>query len=230
MGRRVTKMLAATGLIFCLSSSPVWAITDRTEAEPMTEAIYTPILNALGELETEETLPASSEEETSAEEILIDLITGSPLTPDGNGAVLDDLKDEDAQGKEFYTITTKSGAIYYLIIDKSRTSQNVYFLNAVDEADLADVLPQTEAVPTKSEPQTEAPMPTTAEQTQEASQKKDSTGISVLPMLSVAGVAGVGFWLYRKKKAEEKESVPEFYDDEDEEEENEQEEEKEESK
>lgn len=56
------------------------------------------------------------------------------LTPDGQGTVVDNA-DEEA-GKEFFTITTADDNIFYLIVDKQRDSENVYFLNAVTEEDL----------------------------------------------------------------------------------------------
>jgi len=57
------------------------------------------------------------------------------LTPDGQGTVLDDVSGEE--GKEFFTIKTPNENIFYLVIDKQRDSENVYFLNAVTESDLA---------------------------------------------------------------------------------------------
>lgn len=56
------------------------------------------------------------------------------LTPDGQGTVMDNVTEEN--GKEFFTITTPSENIFYLIIDKQRDSDNVYFLNTVTENDL----------------------------------------------------------------------------------------------
>lgn len=61
--------------------------------------------------------------------------TANPLTPDGQATVTDNATDED--GKEFYTFTTPEGNVFYLVIDRERDSENVYFLNAVTEADLA---------------------------------------------------------------------------------------------
>ena len=57
------------------------------------------------------------------------------FTPDGSASVLDEAQ-ETADDKEFYTITTEAGNVFYLIIDGKRDSQNVYFLNGVTEADL----------------------------------------------------------------------------------------------
>ena len=51
---------------------------------------------------------------------------------------MDNATDED--GKEFFTITTtppkKNENVFHLIIDRQRTEENVYLLNAVTEKDL----------------------------------------------------------------------------------------------
>jgi hypothetical protein len=64
-----------------------------------------------------------------------DASTPSAFTPEGTGSVLDAATDQD--GKEFYTITTEAGNIFYLVIDHQRADSGVYFLNAVTEDDLA---------------------------------------------------------------------------------------------
>ena len=58
----------------------------------------------------------------------------APFTPDGQATVVDNVTDED--GKEFYTFSTPDENVFYLVIDKQRDSDNVYFLNAVTEQDL----------------------------------------------------------------------------------------------
>lgn len=72
----------------------------------------------------------------------------NPFTPAGTGTVIDNATDED--GKEFYTIMTPSENVFYLIIDKQREQENVYFLNAVTEKDLlalAEKSEETEDLP-----------------------------------------------------------------------------------
>lgn len=66
-----------------------------------------------------------------------------PLTPDGQATVTDDATDED--GKEFYTFTTPNDNVFYLVIDKQRDSENVYFLNAVTEDDLMALAAQEDS-------------------------------------------------------------------------------------
>lgn len=57
-----------------------------------------------------------------------------PLTPNGQATVVDHATGED--GKEFFTITTANKNVFYLIVDRQREEENVYFLNAVTETDL----------------------------------------------------------------------------------------------
>lgn len=84
----------------------------------------------------------------------------NPFTPDGSATVADNASDE--QGKEFYTIMTPDENVFYLIIDKQRDSENVYFLNAVTESDLMalaqkDTDSQTVTPTAPSEPEPAAP-------------------------------------------------------------------------
>ena len=66
-----------------------------------------------------------------------------PLTPDGNLEIVDDIVQED---KQFITVTSRSGAEFYIVIDRSRDSDNVYFLNQVDDVDLFALLEEDSSV------------------------------------------------------------------------------------
>jgi len=75
-----------------------------------------------------------------------------PLTPSGNLTLVDDIRQEaestDApaneddrtntapENKQFITVQSKNGNYFYLVIDRSGETENVYFLNMVDESDL----------------------------------------------------------------------------------------------
>ena len=82
--------------------------------------------------------PDSQEETESAS-----AIPDGAFTPEGTGTVLDTATGEDGD-KQFYTITTEDGNVFYLIIDGKRDGNNVYFLNGVTEADLMALAEKSE--------------------------------------------------------------------------------------
>lgn len=84
--------------------------------------------NSTGENTESNNAAGTQEENTSS-------IPEGAFSPDGSASVLDHAEGE-ADDKQFYTITTEAGNVFYLIIDGKRDSQNVYFLNGVTEADL----------------------------------------------------------------------------------------------
>lgn len=63
------------------------------------------------------------------------------LTPDGNLTLLDDIGSSIKSGKQFVTMETRGGNVFYLIIDRDdKGEETVHFLNQVDEADLMNIL------------------------------------------------------------------------------------------
>ena len=123
-----------------------------------------------------------------------------PFTSDGTGTVVDNATDED--GKEFFTITTADEAVFYLVIDRQRSTENVHFLNAVTVSDLMALAEQDqepEAPPPVTEPDPE-PEPDPAPEPEP--QKSGGAGmlLAALAVLALGGGAGWYFKIYRPKQ------------------------------
>ena len=74
--------------------------------------------------------------------------TSGALTPEGNLTLVDDYHTDysDGSGQQFITLVSKSGATFYLVIDRnSKGAQTVHFMNLVDEADLLALMEEEAA-------------------------------------------------------------------------------------
>ena len=74
--------------------------------------------------------------------------TSGALTPEGNLTLVDDYHTNysDGSGQQFITLVSKSGATFYLVIDRnSKGAQTVHFMNLVDEADLLALMEEEDA-------------------------------------------------------------------------------------
>ena len=98
--------------------------------------------------------PAAPQEGVNAEEAEEDAGSGTEnegessegsessgvLTPTGNLSLVDNISSSDQSQMEFLTVTSKDGHTFYIIIDHDGSSDNVYFLNQIDESDLLPLL------------------------------------------------------------------------------------------
>ena len=139
-----------------------------------------------------ETVPSPAETEAEPE-------TQNPFTPDGTGTVVDNATDED--GKEFYTITTADESVFYLVIDKQKTSENVYFLNTVTTDDLLPLAEQGKEPPKEVTPEPE-PKPTepVEEVPEPEPEKKDSPLLSLLLIGAAVGLVTISRFTSRSMR------------------------------
>lgn len=129
----------------------------------------------------------------------------TPLTPDGNATLVDQASDKD--GKEFYTFTSPAGNQFFLIIDKQRSDNNVYFLDYVTEKDLISLAKKDKENPLITEtpePETKQPEPEIKEEKpeekpveEETSEKKQSNAGMVLILLLVTVGVGIAAYYFK---------------------------------
>ena len=143
-----------------------------------------------------------------------------PFTPAGSATTVDNATDGD--GKEFFTITTLDENIFYLIIDRQRETENVYFLNAVTEEDLLALAqkkdggtPGESAVPTPNPTPQPEPAPTPAPDPEpEKPADKDNGGTLIFILLAAAAAGGAGYYFKILKPKQQSQEPDEFDEDE----------------
>jgi len=89
------------------------------------------------------TLPFDEKELADLWQLLLGGMTdgSDALTPDGNLTLIDDIGSSTRSGKQFITVETRNGNVFYLIIDRDdEGEETVHFLNQVDEADLLTLM------------------------------------------------------------------------------------------
>ena len=164
------------------------------------------------------------------------------FTPEGTGTVQDEVSGEDGE-KQFYTITTADGNVFYLIIDGKRDDNNVYFLNGVTEEDLMSlaeksdgsisVIPEEEACNCTEKCEAGAvdtgcpvckndltgctgkEMPEEPEEPAEPETPKDGSGIGTIIFVVAAllAVGGIGYYVKIVRPKQQAEDDDEFEDD-----------------
>ena len=180
--------------------------------EPV-EEVEQPVLTST--TDEEETVTVTDEE------------TGA-LTPEGNLTLVDDYHTNysDGSGQQFITLVSKSGATFYLVIDRNaKGQQTVHFMNLVDEADLLTLMEEKDADAYTAEKEAaeqdklkaeeeakkaaEEAAASGTEQPKENKVTKIASGfLGVVVLIALA--AGGGFYVFAKqkqKKQAEKEAL-----------------------
>lgn len=220
---RIFRKVAALCAVFLLSlcfCNVAFAVEEP--AEPHTPAIAT-TESAIPEGEaaaapTDEagTVEEPPEEVTETEPVTVapevaETAGIDPIPPAGTGTVIETATGAD---REFYTITTPAGNVFYLIIDFTRQAENVYFLDAVTEKDLLVLAEKSEdagiaetgstsPIPGLESGSAPTPEPTPDAQAGQEQEPQDNNMTNIiLIVVVVAAFGGAAFYfkVYRKRK------------------------------
>ena len=183
--------------------------------EPV-EEVEQPVLTSTTD---EENVVTVTDEETGA------------LTPEGNLTLVDDYHTDysDGSGQQFITLVSKSGATFYLVIDRNaKGQQTVHFMNLVDEADLLVLMEEDVADAYTSEKeaaaQAEQDRLKAEEEAKKAAEEAAASGseqpkenkitkyaatfLGVLALVGLAAGGGIyAFMKQKQKKQAEKEAL-----------------------
>lgn len=147
-----------------------------------------------------------------------DLYNSTPAVESGGGTVNEttNTAGTGTDDKIFYTITTPSEHVFYMVIDNTRSSDNVYLLNQVTEEDLLALVPGADAKKTENSlfnSNTEdtarnavdnAPA---AEEPETSSKSREKGSDMIILLVMVLMFAGIYYYIkvYKPKKAAEME-------------------------
>ena len=129
---RVLALLLALVLCFSTLATTAFAYAEDQDPEPETTTQETTAPEVEEELPPVETQPVVAE-------------TGSGFADEGNLITRDLLFDKNTN-KQFITVQTRNGEVFYIIIDYDKPTDEkgdhyeTYFLNLVDEADIKALL------------------------------------------------------------------------------------------
>ena len=212
------------GMMFS-AAMPAFAYTDsagQTEAD--TANVGTATGNSSVENGDPEDAPIAeepSDTEEPEEEESQSRVQGTPFSVPGNGQLVDDMADDES--KQFLTVQTKNGNTFFMVLDRSNNTENVYMLSMIDENDLAEFIGDTKEDPKQEQPsviipETEKPsVPEEPEMETEPEEKEGGTNTGALLAVIVLLAGGIGGYYYfkvvkpRQDEDEEDNEDLEFY-------------------
>ena len=149
------------------------------------------------------------ETDTTEEDFGEGIDRGDAFSVPGNAQVLDDITDGTT--KEFLTIVTKNNQTFYVIIDRSSTTDNVYMLSNIDEDDLQEFLKEASAdkeeekpaviLPEKTVMEDEPAAPETESDKKETeSDQAKNAGMGLILVAAVGALAAAYYFKIYKPK------------------------------
>lgn len=128
---KLCSLLFLLTMILSLGGVTALAYTNETETHTDTDTGDSVI----------ESLPVLEEVELDEVQLDSERDESKPFSVNGNGTLVDDVEEGS---KSFYTIRTANNNTFFLIIDKSSNSENVYMLSSIDENDLQDFIEEVQ--------------------------------------------------------------------------------------
>ena len=181
MIKKLLMIAMAVTMISGTSLATVYANANPPAEETPTEVVQ--------ETSTETTEDTEKKEDTGR---VSGESNNSAFSTPGNAQLVDDKENDDT--KQFLTIQTKKGNTFYMVIDRSSNTENVYMMSLVDENDLAEFLDETEK--DKETEESTVVIPETTPETTPAAEEKTEVkkrGMNVKGLAAIVGAAILGF-------------------------------------
>ncbi len=148
MKDKIKKYLMVITMVVGMMFSAAMPAFAYTGSAGQTEADTTNVGTATGNSSVENGDPEDapiaeepSDTEEPEEEESQGRVQGTPFSVPGNGQLVDDMADDES--KQFLTVQTKNGNTFFMVLDRSNNTENVYMLSMIDENDLAEFIGET---------------------------------------------------------------------------------------
>ena len=196
MRNKVVKKLLMIAMVVTMFSGTS-IVTVYANANPPAEETTTEVVQETSTETTEDTEKKEDTGRVSGES------NNSAFSTPGNAQLVDDKENDDT--KQFLTIQTKKGNTFYMVIDRSSNTENVYMMSLVDENDLAEFLDETEKDKETEESilvineTTPFTTPAAEEETEVKKEEKRGMNVKGLAAIVVAAILGfAGIAVYKK--------------------------------
>ena len=195
MRNKVVKKLLMLAMVVTMFSGTSIA-TVCANVNPPAEETTTEVVQETSTETTEDTEKKEDTGRVSGES------NNSAFSTPGNAQLVDDKENDDT--KQFLTIQTKKGNTFYMVIDRSSNTENVYMMSLVDENDLAEFLDETEKDKETEEstvviPETTPETTPAEEETEVKKEEKSGMNVKGLAAIVVAAILGfAGIAVYKK--------------------------------
>ena len=196
MRNKVVKKLLMLAMVVTMLSGTSIA-TVYANANPPAEETTTEVVQETSTETTEDTEKKEDTGRVSGES------NNSAFSTPGNAQLVDDKENDDT--KQFLTIQTKKGNTFYMVIDRSSNTENVYMMSLVDEKALAEILDETDESKATEESTVVIPettpetTPAAEEETEVKKEEKSGMNVKGLAAIVVAAILGfAGIAVYKK--------------------------------
>jgi flagellar basal body-associated protein FliL len=135
--KKLISIVVALALSQAALIRPMYAVENETTTEITTVSSEVVATEAITLPQAVILVPdyGTTADETDSDGEPLENAEGIFQAPGGAGTLLEDVSDDDVS-RQFITVRSRGGNIFYIIIDNDSNSENVYFLSAVNDWDL----------------------------------------------------------------------------------------------
>lgn len=210
------KFLAVIMSILMIISVAVCSVSTVSAAET-TKSSSSSSSESSSDSDADESPDKDDKDENTDDEKNISDYSWSSNTVGNSNLVADEDIIMENGTYQFIAVTTRDDDVFYVIIDKTKTENNVYFLNEVDTADI-EKFAQDDSNVSNDTSVEETTVSAGAENSEATSEKKTNSGDSQFIIYLVVGVVilgGLGFVFFKLKgkNGKKKSNDTDEYDD-----------------